>query len=79
MSTGSTLPRLNDLNSWMITKDRINAMNEEDFIAEVENEQTKVMVTKGEVSAVIITPSLYNFLIEAVNELAAIRAGESAM
>ncbi len=71
MAEGLNLPRIPNMNNWMITKDDINKMKEEDLIKEVEAQKTKVMVTDGMVSVVMVSPDLYNTFIEAVDKLAA--------
>ena len=73
MSAGLNLPRVTNLNDWMITNAAIDEMTETDLINEVEEMKVKVMVTEGKVSTVLIAPELYNSFLAAVDELAASR------
>lgn len=74
MAEGLNLPRISSLNNWMLTKDDINSMSEEELIKEVEQQKTKVMVTDGMVSVVMISPDMYNTFLEAVDKLVAARS-----
>lgn len=73
MAEGLNLPRISSLNNWMLTKEDINNMSEEELIKEVEEQKTKVMVTDGMVSVVMISPDMYNTFLEAVDKLVAAR------
>lgn len=74
MAEGLNLPRISSLNNWMLTKEDIDGMSEEELIKEVEQQKTKVMVTDGMVSVVMISPDMYNTFLEAVDKLVAARS-----
>ncbi len=71
MNEGLNLPRLQSLNDWMVTKDEINSMSEQQLIDVVKDQKVKVMITEGQVSTVLISPDLYNTFVSTVEKLAA--------
>lgn len=71
MNEGLNLPRLQSLNDWMVTKDEINSMSEQQLIDVVKDQKVKVMITDGQVSTVLISPDLYNTFVSTVEKLAA--------
>lgn len=77
MNEGLNLPRLQSLNDWMVTKDEINKMSENELIDIVKDQKVKVMITEGQVSTVLISPDLYNTFVSTVEKFAASRGTAS--